>query len=348
MLNPTIFIGLGTTGRKIIGHLRTLMAEHYGNYLPNTFRFVVFETQKDSTEIAKNQEYHLKVSSVDEAKLEIARGEKPFYQSWLDDRVLNVTSITDGANNSRMLGRFVLWENWSKLEDRDLGVRQILQDIYNEISTLAAREEAINKISAFHRLKGMPAGMGVEEGEPSFYIVGTLCGGTCSGLLIDIAYLCKHIGGLDVIGTGMARPKPVRGFFTVLDKADLNMPVENTKKWAANCWGAILELDYYSNPNTKYDFPFAATQSTSEPPLDLCYLMSRSQGGRRITNDVETLNHQIALAMFAETVGGLRDAIGGIITDFDGVVGDRNSPNADGSMRIIIPNPTKIMYYRSI
>ena len=52
----------------------------------------------------------------------------------------------------------------------------------------------------------------VDDNGINVYVVGTLCGGSCSGMLIDMAYLIRSI-----LGVGNANN--VYGIFTMYDRS---------------------------------------------------------------------------------------------------------------------------------
>ena len=332
MINPTLFIGLGSTGKKIIEQLQLLVLEEYGVPRLPIFNYLVFETDRGNAfevPLWVNNEIELvrpTVTNTDAIRQEIEQGEREYYKDWLDESVLNVPGgqFTQGAGSIRMAGRLCLWENWSHLAqpgDVGGGCATAIKNAQDRFAgpNVQATQQLLAQLYARWG-KPVPA-MGVPiANEPNVYIVGTLCGGTCGGMFIDVAYYVKQIFGLYRVGVVGAPLAKVMGVFTVYDSGGLGGALNaGGQREAANCWASLLEYDYYCHPTSRYEvvFPDGLMIDTHERPLDYAYVLSCSGNGVDVhrpdgTADEDSLAHMAAMVLFSESVEGplgARDAI---------------------------------------
>ncbi len=322
MIRPTLFIGLGTTGTNILKRLRELMSEEYGHAGLPIFRYIAIETdgamEVENTNQMKDYEQISLVSATvdnfDSIKLRLDINDKPNYRpqwaDWLNPDLLNFAlNFKAGAANIRMAGRMCLWENWNEMRDTVLKA-------HAAIIAPATTKDA-NRILGQHcQAKGLPLNNATVGGNIHIYLVGSLCGGTCSGMLIDMAYFCRNlIAGKD--------GNEVHGIFTMHDRDIAANATDRIAVHAANCYGGLWELNYYNHPKTHYDVIFPDNLKAKDPyknPYDDIKLVSRSsvdpnykfvdQNGNF---DEDGLNLMVALHLFAETAGdtfGLKKAIG--------------------------------------
>ena len=342
MIRPALFIGLGTTGRDILEYLYELMLEHYGsdtlNKLP-IFKFVVFETHEGNITKSKNIEMkHLTITNPGSIKDHLE--EKEYLKDWLDMNLLKVSGgkFTTGADNGRMAGKLCLWENWDKVKEVlsgrggvDRGAKSIIDPKNIDVSEDSLRWYYDKIGKSYDKSKKLI------KDQPIVYIVGTLYGGTCSGIFIDIAYFVKDVFGLYANKLPDVNLTPVRGFFTICDSSEIrNASDTQSKRRAANCWSALTEVDFWCHPESEYkvEYPDGTKLETNEDPIDSLYLVSYSGPtvGKPLVSDFETLKHKIALNLFTEVVGDLLAAKDEIKTNTRSVV-DLTKPNSNECMR---------------
>ncbi len=322
MIRPTLFIGLGTTGTNILKRLRELMSEEYGHAGLPIFRYIAIETdgamEVENTKQMKDYEQINLVSATienfDNIRLKLDPNDKPNYRpqwsDWLNRNLLNFAlNFKAGAGNIRMAGRMCLWENWDEMQETVLKA-------HAAIIAPATTKEANNILSHHYKTKGLPDGNATVGGDIHIYLVGSLCGGTCSGMMIDMAYFCRNLfGGKD--------NNEIHGIFTIHDKGIAARAAPLTSVHAANCYGGLWELNYYNHPDTSYDVIFPDNLKANDPnknPFDNTKLVSRSSVNPNYkfvddagNFDENGLNLMVALHLFAETAGdtiGLKKAIG--------------------------------------
>lgn len=324
MINPALFVGLGSTGLRILRKLQDLVLEEYGVRSLPIFRYVAILMEENSDQVLDVKRdstsqivlLHPIVPSTNAVRLAIAKGERKYYD-WLDTSVLDIEGgmFSDGAGLIRTAGRLSLWENWQSLAaDRvKPGCTAALQMAHNQITANPNRTLTTNVLTEIYQnwQKPIPP-LGIQIGDkPNVYLVGSLCGGTCGGMFIDIAYYLKHLFGLWQRDVGGVIAKVI-GVFTIYDSHDLQAATSETgKNHAGNCWASLWEYDYYCHPKSQYRivFPDGSSIDTAERPLDYLYILSCSGNGTNLRNqkgeaDEESLANMAAMILFSETVEG--------------------------------------------
>ncbi len=322
MINPTLFIGLGSTGLDIIVRFQELVLEHYGRASMDIFKYIAIET-REAAEVTRSEwgENEIKllrpvIKNTDAIRTSIASGHKQYLRDWLNPKLLELSGgpFTDGAANIRMAGRLILWENWDN-------IKSTINDSYNQITGDKNIRETKNFLKSHYARYGQPIdGTQPLVGDlPNVYIVGTFCGGTCSGMFIDIGYYTKQITGLFAKNLPNPNIAKIMGIFTTFDAATLNSAQqEGIRLHAANSWAALMEYDFFCHPQTRchITFPDGTLVNTNERPIDWLYLISCTATNSNNTlrsnfrksdgkPDEESLRNMAATILFTETVGGL-------------------------------------------
>ena len=319
MIKPTIFVGLGTTGTEIIKTLRQLMSEEYSHGGLPIFRYVAIDTIEHETDDNLRQfEAYEQISVVNatieslapiQSRLDPSQSYyNPHLAEWINPDLLNqIQSFKDGASNIRMAGRLCLWENWEQ-------IRSTLASAYAYVIEGRNKRETSRILTEHYEAKNLDVPIQlVDDNGINVYVVGTLCGGTCSGMLIDMAYLLRNI--LD----GNIHNK-IYGIFTMFDRISAGSNEEDITVRSANCYAILSELNFYNHPNTIYDatFPNGLRVNTPQKPYDYNLLVSptsKHPAIRFVTGgevDENGLNFMVALNLFAEAISdtdGQRGAI---------------------------------------
>ena len=319
MITPTLFVGLGTTGKNILVELRKLMVEEYGQAGLPLFRYIAIETHGEVNVQNTNQmdDYErinlirATIPSVKPIHLKLTPGEplhNPHLVDWLNPELLKIEagSFMDGASNIRMAGRLCLWENWTD-------VQATFANAIGAIMAPATKRKTINILAERQRIAGHPLD---DTGAIRVYVLGSLCGGSCSGMLIDVGYFLKYL--LSAYGD----QSRINGIFTMFDENHAAKPDAMFKLRSANCYASLLELNYYHHQETTYDITFPdgrKIENMREKPFDYTLFVSPSgkiAGNQFSTEgggfDEEGLNLMVALNLFAESAadtGGVKNAI---------------------------------------
>lgn len=326
-IRPTLYVGLGTTGVEIINNLRMLNREEYGTTEYPIFRYISIETDisNDGTvedfelsniayiaynnekipvvtdsepypEFAKNKVLHTTIPSVAPIKEAIDPTRSVYNKhlaAWLSPDILDLDAVElpGGAGNIRMVGRLSLWENWNQRSK----VQKNLHEAYDAIGEQENRSASEHSLRAHFR----DAGITVDDTRRNVFIVGTLCGGTCSGMLLDIAYYFRHIGHGNT---------NIYGIFTMYDET---LALDAPHIQMANCHASLVELDYYNQEKTEYNvtFPNGPTIRTTNAPFDVATFVSATgmKGDKVIDSegkfDEDKLNKKVALDLFVRHLG---------------------------------------------
>ena len=319
MITPTLFVGLGTTGTNILIELRELMAEEYGHAGLPLFRYIAIETHGEVNVQNTNQmdDYErinlirATIPNVKPIRLKLTPGEplhNPYLVDWLDRELLKIEAggFMDGASNIRMAGRLCLWENWPDIQ-------ATFANAISAIMAPATKRKTINILTERKKIAGHPLD---DTGSIKVYVLGSLCGGSCSGMLIDVGYFFRYLLG------AYGDESRINGIFTMFDENHAAKPDAMFNIRSANCYASLLELNYYHHQETTYDITFPdgrKIENMREKPFD--YTLFVSPSGKIAGNQFSTgagdfdehgLNLMVALNLFAESAadtGGVKNAI---------------------------------------
>ena len=319
MITPTLFVGLGTTGTNILIKLRELMAEEYGHAGLPLFRYIAIETHgevnvKNTNQMDDYERINLiraTIPNVKPIRLKLTPREplhNPHLVDWLDRELLKIEAggFMDGASNIRMAGRLCLWENWPDIQTT-------FANAIGAIMAPATKRKTINILTERKKIAGHPLD---DTGSIKVYVLGSLCGGSCSGMLIDVGYFFRYL--LSAYGD----KSRINGIFTMFDENHAAKPDAMFNIRSANCYASLLELNYYHHQETTYDITFPdgrKIENMREKPFD--YTLFVSPSGKIAGNQFSTgagnfdehgLNLMVALNLFAESAadtGGVKNAI---------------------------------------
>jgi hypothetical protein len=309
-INRTICIGLGGTGKDILMRIRRLIVERYGDLtnLP-IVSFVHIDTDKAATQVTgirtgsiyhgvdlsfKSAEKVCATMSSDQVNMFVQglerrseytrHGPYDHIGRWFPPQLLrNIKAIEEGAKGIRPVGRLAFFYNYQKIQ---------------------TAIETAEKRTRGHESLLLKAGLKVEPGV-NIFVVGSLCGGTGSGMFLDIAYSLRHLYG--------SQSSQIVGYLIISPQLYGNTPSMN-----ANTYAALKELNYYSTPGTKfeacYDIQNLVIVQEQRPPFDYSYLVSSQTNGEyEILSQGKLCNviaHKIALDFSSElapVVKGQRD-----------------------------------------
>ncbi len=281
-ISPSLFIGLGTNGWKILDDLRKLMFEEFGRAGLHCCRYLALETDRDKKpkdnsfphvleSYEKITPLYITVPSVDVVKKRLqSKGEEYKHidglREWLDPQLINcgIERFIAGAGHIRQAGRLCLWENWETVA---AGLRKSTADI-KDMGNHAATDAFLRNNYFPNKHGDIQLDHSCINDSPNVYICGTLCGGTCSGTFIDVAYFVRKLIGVTnkIVMVGAGRPKVV-GLFTFINTSQQTDP--NKEVHAVNSWTALRELDFYYREGSRYQvkFPDGLEIDTQDDPF---------------------------------------------------------------------------------
>ena len=280
-----IIIGLGGTGHQVLLDIRRRIIDKYGSLenLPIA-NFIEIDTDED---VLRDQtvrdddppEVNLQTSEKllakigDVQNLEENFQEYPHISSWLDrNALLRGKDVQHGAGAIRARGRLALFRNYDQLQ-------MMLESAYKRVADPRVMERC------------QQLGLRVSP-SITVYIVGSLLGGTCSGMFLDMAYIAGRVipGNPDVIG--IFSIPPVAG---------------GRQDHRANAYAALLELNHYCYPHNEFRAQYTPTQQqefrSRREPFTYCYLVGMYNGQLQISSvqdQVTLVSHSIFLDLTSE------------------------------------------------
>lgn len=323
-INRTICIGLGGTGQSVLMRIRRLIVDRYGalNNLP-VVSFVHIDTDKAATRaqvLRTGNTYHGEDLSFRDAEKvsatmtatevsDLIQGlERQSTQNdrigpfdhiarWFPPQLMrNISAVEQGAGGIRPVGRLAFFQNYRNI-------------------TSAIKEA--DKRTSGHEQKLVRQGLEVDP-RLNIFVVGSLCGGTGSGMFLDMAYSLRQIyenQGQDV---------EIIGYLIISPEL-----YGNTSNMCANTYAALMELDYYSSPGVEFaacwDQQDLKWFNQKRAPFEYVYLVSgRTENGNYTIHDQRKLCNVIARKIsldfsseLAPHVKGMRDNFKKHLQDLD-------------------------------
>lgn len=288
-LRPTLVVGLGGTGHTVLTYLKARYLDSFGPGVlnPKVLRFLSFDTAEESitaeseqhglVSLEKGREF-IWIGGVQIQNLLNSMDRKPFIKEWFPTN-FQPRNITQGAQQVRPLGRLALFENYAKIRDT-------LNQTINELSS--ARGEGME---AEHFV--VPPSTGV-----NVVIVSSICGGTGSGIFLDMAYILHNI----------CRMMPfyrVNGYL-VMPQAFSTVPGEAIQ---ANGFAALRELDYFNEyGNFEVNYPSETIRISMRKPFDICYLIDGVNERAKTLSGLKELGPLISEAIFLQNASQIGQA----------------------------------------
>ena len=281
-VSRSLIIGVGGTGHQIMLDIRKRLTEKYGSLdkLP-IVSFLLLDT--DQAIFSKNPDYddavnldtadkiHTSVHGVDALRKNLR--EHPHLRTWLDPRVLT-GDIDQGAGAVRARGRLAYFWNYNQIARR-------LEEQMLQITKDSSKETAIRN--------GLQVGEGI-----TVYIVGSLLGGTGSGMFLDLAYTVRN-------KFKNQRMLETVGMFSIPPNSEA-VAVDNRP----NAYAALLELNHYTDTTTTFVSQYQADippMEDADPPFRYTYLADTSSPAAQLDSVkdlVEMIGHSIFLDLTSE------------------------------------------------
>ena len=296
LVGPTLIIGLGGTGKDVLLRLRRLLVEHYGRLDDLPFlRFLHMDT--DQTQEAR-QQYDIKAE--DDPLNELIRFDTrelidlripggtgniinnihayPNIREWFQTkgRMYNLGDLGRGAGQVRMASRLAFYLNIN-------AIKGAFQTAMGTLLQAGVADQARKLEFSFN-----PENRNV-------YVVGSMAGGTGSGVFIDVGFLLKQVlTDFDRLG------------FFMLPSAFAGYAGENRMK--ANGYAALMELNHYCFGHAfTGQWDQVEKRTIAPPPYETTYLIDAENAVGTIARP-EELYQMIAESLFHEfSLGGFAD-----------------------------------------
>lgn len=252
LLYPTLVVGLGGTGARSTRLLKRMIERYFrsrGCEVPPTIRYLVVDTEdlrnNPGDQPLDSDEYVNLGSDFDANRVvEFMEQTEGLYESireWWTGTGHDTGRIRvkNGAGQMRDVGRLALYVGYQQLVDK---LKATLAQIQN-VSNLQKSQQVLAKIG----MKPDPS--------PQVWLVGSLCGGTGSGIFLDVAYIIRDL--LQTRSTFLPNGifvLPQAFMPAMVGKVDLQRRIQ------ANAYAALLELSELMNTAERSKFEFYPDQ----------------------------------------------------------------------------------------
>jgi len=303
-MQPTLLIGLGGTGKIILTRLKARFLEHFGR-VPPRVKLLLFDIDPavevaslDGSEVTLSADEFVDLGNVPvgDIKRTMRDGGYPEFQTWFDKDVsLAEDNLRRGGQQNRQLGRLALF--WH------LRTRGGIEYIENAISDLTRMTAA-----AQHGRPDSDRPM-----EVNVFIISSLCGGTGSGMLIDVAYLTQSL----FEQRGMKDTSRLIGVL-ITPKIFRSVLQENIQP---NALAALQELDYFmtrGSSEKKFStlrFLGGTEIPCVERPFRVCYLIDAISSGGRSIEGIENAAPMLVDGIFLQVGSRLGVRAAGLVNN---------------------------------
>lgn len=273
-VRKTLVIGLGSTGLHVAEQLAEHLNWQYGSFERAAWlRLLVLETAQPQSPLGDRVLWSGMTKEEYQPYLNSPRtsGSEFGFYDWQDGPTLrDIDNPSDGAGNCRMLGRLCLFHprNYENIRRRATADISHLQGLTPQGVADSLGESGLQ--------------VNIHEGGTVVYIVGTLCGGTCSGGAADLGYLIDAWSGNSVRR---------QAIFTVPHPALAHTLAARYKK---NAYYALKELNHFQLGSNRWSqrLPSSDTPFVNDGrPYDILRIV---MPGGPSQEDVKRLNAMIA------------------------------------------------------
>lgn len=254
---PTLFLGLGGTGKDILMRFRKKLYDEYGMPNERFARFLVIDTdaQTDTPHGERDQVYAPVVLRRDQGEFipctieptqfkKIVEDARQLpdrrYSDWLHpqiDAMIRPQAFANGAGTYRQGGRLALFRNYPAIHG---GIKRH----FSEMMEHAAKHPT----TVFGDRSAE-----VDDKKLEVVIVTSLAGGTGAGMFIDVAYLVRDILDHDPDFSFLeSRHSTV---IAVLPTVYAQAQPSLAKRFRQNAYAALMEMEYYNTPRQE-EHPF--------------------------------------------------------------------------------------------
>ncbi|MFV1965613.1 MAG: tubulin-like doman-containing protein [Pirellulaceae bacterium] len=256
---PTLIIGLGGSGKDVVMRLRRRFYETYGAPTSGFVSTLILDTNMDPGAFVPTEEPPEAYTDdilpgpsesfdcqISEAQFngvfdDIEFNKETEFSDWLNPKLrrLGVASVQDGCGTQRQFGRMAFM-----LNRRDIASR-----IESQIQRVLAFPNQRNQHPSDPIMSSI-AGAQLATDAIEVVIIGSLAGGTGSGMLIDMAYLVKDIMSKRKELKSSKTFSPISLIAFLPAAFDTIQDENKLSRFQQNTYAALLELEYYGTPRS--------------------------------------------------------------------------------------------------
>lgn len=319
---PTLVIGVGGTGKSALWDLRARVQAHFGSFrkIP-MIGYLALDTDAamdkelggtgllgQSMNFGASEHLHLTVSEQQmkdiKQNLEV---HYPYLADWVEKDALRHSAVVAGAGTVRQIGRLALHMNLNR-------VKEALGAALKGVTSA----DALKQTSDYLKEIGITDAK-LERAPLKIFVVGSLIGGTGSGMFLDIAYLLRE----DSVKASISHANPSTTGIMVLPLASVQRDGIDTR---GSAYSALVELNHFADPNTEYQvrYPDGTSFRSTEPPFDFTFLSTLQSeevnldNGRRLVEMIGQRLFLEATCSFSEKITSNRDNIIKYMGELDG------------------------------
>lgn len=286
-IKPTLVIGLGGTGVDIVRQLKHRIRQAM-QPMPSVLEFLVIDTEMPQNMPGEERILDREIAYIGDfnaGKVLDHLDQHPHIKDWWPNGQVVTGSIFRGARQRRLVGRLSLYARWGQFAHR-------LDNKLNKIRQIAEKEQVEKQ------------GIRTERtGQVRVYIVSSLCGGTGSGLLLDVAFRVRSTLGDDGEICGVFVMPSV--FLQEIASQIQRLRIQG------NAYAALKELNYYLSGQQQFEaiFPDYAYQTSNgakqvtrvRRPFDTVFLVDRDNGNEGLSS-IDEVKQMIAQFIYLDTI----------------------------------------------
>lgn len=276
-----VVIGLGGTGVRTLVHIKREFRKHFQG-LPPVVRLLGFDTDEASHEtlqlegenITLDAPEFLKITAI---KLRSLIESTPEIQAWVPPQGrMSMRDIVGGTGARRPSGRLAMFNRANLVYDTISQAYRAVNDLRTDTFTLGSYECEV-----------------VDSEHTSVFIVGSLAGGTGSGMVLDVAHMCRNI--LKDLSS------PIFGFLLL---AGIYAHRPATYFVEANTYAALKELDFFMDTLQPMEVRYPGRRDPvlwggeDHRPFSYIYLMDNENEKNQQVNQIDPMLDFISRAIF--------------------------------------------------
>ena len=316
---PTFVIGLGGVGNAVVRLLQERFLTTETGGVPESVFLRSIDTASETNQ-ATSAAYlptdrYTKLGGFNAAQVVTHLDKYPLVGRWWHYKGVLPGFIDDGAGARRPVGRLCFFQQFSKVHDA------LQADFRAAISV-----DMLNKLSR--------KGLGDDVARtPRVFIVGSLAGGTCSGMFIDTAILAREL----LIRSGYI-PAGIRiaGMFampSVVHLASRDAETVSGRQRRINAFGALRELDFIMSRKdaleVQYPDPIGRV-ATNDALFNMTMLFTDTKhGGSAFGNQSDVLI-RAAHALYAQIARGTRENLNTVMDNVKDFLDPSQQHTLDG------------------
>ncbi len=300
-MRPTLIIGTGGTGYETAVRIKARFQETYPDAALDQIKFIVFDTDTNHTPVVNSigelvrltpEQELVQIGGVPVGGIINNEENYPAIHSEFDLSRLPKLDLTKGAKQVRQLGRLAFFYHFQR-------IRNIVETALNAVLNISHRGE-VGKVQAIN-----------------VYYISSVCGGTGSGMIIDLAYLVRHLAKIN----GIPEDNIFGTAALVLPEAFKKVPRSSHAQIRANASATLEEIDHFSVYNDfNVLYPDSVRIRDKRPPFNIAYLIDAINENNQTVEDMTQLAPILAEALFLQAGTHLG---GGLDSAFDNVASAR-------------------------